>query len=1424
MKSMRFVPLGTLMSVLFLSAQSLIINTPNGGENWTVGNKHPIHWDWSGSITSVRIDYSTDGGNNWILIASSTQNDGDYLWTVPNSVSQNCFIKISSTANPAIYDLSDASFSIIRPVINIKKPDGDEILRIGEYYPIHWDWTGQFSNVKIEYSTDGGSSWTTIIASTANDGEHYWQIPNAPSNNCRLKITNTTDPECYNISDNNFTIAVNTITVLQPNGGENYTIGQVYPIYWDWTGSFANVKIEYSTDGGGTWTQIAGSTPNDGSYNWTIPNTPANSCRIRITNTADANCYDISDANFTILATGIEVVNPNGGEIYVVGDACPIHWNWLGTISNVKIEYSSDGGGTWNQIVSSTTNDGDYIWTVPNIPSTQCRIKITNLADPNCWDISNTNFTVQSPSFVIFDPDSGKQLIAGETYPVHWNWRGTVSSVKLELWYKTQTGVQWWTITNSTSNDGSHYFTVPYYISDSCGIKLTSNDDANCYTLSEVFKIIRPTITVVYPNGGEILMEGEDFEIIWNSNGNFPNVMLQYSIDGGSNWQTIVSSTSNDGSYHWNVPSGVWPNCLLKVINTTDIDCYDVSNSPFFIIRDTIRVVRPAYGDTFFIKHYHPIYWKCIDGFPTARIEYNFGTITPATPNTGYYIWKCDTLQTATAFINVMSNLNWGTYDLSDQFVIADTTSLTQPIRALAPLAGDTFVVGGKCGITWHYRVTPPSNISLWYSIDNGPWVGIASVSGTSEKYEWTVPNYITNNCRVKVENSITPSFSIILQKIKILSPTAVKEWIVGRKYFILWNWTGGFDNAVIDYSYDGGATWVNIASPTPNDGEYEWTIPNAPSTHCLIRIRNYENPNVEAISDTFTIKPQEISVFYPISSDSFIVGRKYYITWDYTGVFSSVNIEYSIDGGLNWIPVASNVSNNQYYEWTIPNTPSNQAVVRVINSANIDAFGVSDTFKIIPQTIEVTSPVINAQWIIGRKYFIAWRYTGAFPNAKIEYSYDGGNSWNTIVESATNSNSYEWTIPNTPSDNCLVKVSNYNNLNVYDLSDQFQIPLQVINITSPKNGDQLISGRKYYITWQWIGNFSTVDIQYSTDNGGTWTYVANNVTNNGNYEWTVPTANSTTSLVKLTNPQNPNVYDISDVFAILPQAITITSPVFGDTLISGRKYYLTWRTKGSFSNADLWYSLDGGQNWAVIATNVQNNGYYEWSMPEVISNFARIKIANNAQNSIFATSDTFVIAKPILEITSPAMGNVWYQNRKYYLTWNQLGVISQVNLFYSLNGGGDWTQIVANQQNQGNYEWTIPSGISSENARIRLVSSSNSSISYVSDSFVIRVTGIEEAGIVKIPNEFDLQGFRPNPFSKCGEIKLAVPVPSWINLVLYDITGRIVDKIYEGIINPGYHTIVYKHNLPRGVYFLRLEAKTGQEKLYGCVVKVLKI
>jgi len=61
-------------------------------------------------------------------------------------------------------------------------------------------------------------------------------------------------------------------------------------------------------------------------------------------------------------AQTLTVCRPNGSESWPVADCHAINWNWANVTGNVKLEYSTDGGGTWNVITSSTGNDGSYLW------------------------------------------------------------------------------------------------------------------------------------------------------------------------------------------------------------------------------------------------------------------------------------------------------------------------------------------------------------------------------------------------------------------------------------------------------------------------------------------------------------------------------------------------------------------------------------------------------------------------------------------------------------------------------------------------------------------------------------------------------------------------------------------------------------------------------------------------------------------------------------------------------------------------------------------------------------------------------------------------------------------------------------------------------------------------------------------------------
>jgi hypothetical protein len=90
------------------------------------------------------------------------------------------------------------------------------------------------------------------------------------------------------------------ILVTSPNGGEVWDPGTSHNVTWMSTGISGNVKIEYSKDNGANYTTVIASTPNTGSYNWTIPNTPSNQCLVRVSEAATGSPSDVSDGTFTI--------------------------------------------------------------------------------------------------------------------------------------------------------------------------------------------------------------------------------------------------------------------------------------------------------------------------------------------------------------------------------------------------------------------------------------------------------------------------------------------------------------------------------------------------------------------------------------------------------------------------------------------------------------------------------------------------------------------------------------------------------------------------------------------------------------------------------------------------------------------------------------------------------------------------------------------------------------------------------------------------------------------------------------------------------------------------------------------------------------------------------------------------------------------
>lgn len=99
-----------------------------------------------------------------------------------------------------------------------------------------------------------------------------------------------------------------SIGLVTPNGGENWAYNSVQNITWN-AANIDSVRIEYRTSPADPWRIIAPRVlASLGSYAWTIPNTPTNQARVRISDAFDGIPVDTSNGNFSITVATISVV------------------------------------------------------------------------------------------------------------------------------------------------------------------------------------------------------------------------------------------------------------------------------------------------------------------------------------------------------------------------------------------------------------------------------------------------------------------------------------------------------------------------------------------------------------------------------------------------------------------------------------------------------------------------------------------------------------------------------------------------------------------------------------------------------------------------------------------------------------------------------------------------------------------------------------------------------------------------------------------------------------------------------------------------------------------------------------------------------------------------------------------------------------
>jgi hypothetical protein len=391
------------------SGSTVAVVSPNGGETFTAGTTNTITWT-SDIIGNVRISL-LKGGLQYCLISSATTNDGSFDWLIPAGLlaGTEYSVKVASSTNPFLFDVSDAYFTIVAgggTSVVVTAPNGGEEFAAGTTSTITWtsDVTGYLRLMLVK----GGVDFALISAKTTNDGTFDWAIPAGmvSGTDFTVKISSCLNTAITDVSDANFSItggSGSSVAVLSPNGGETFTAGTTNTLTWT-SDIVGNVRISL-LKGGLHYALISSGTPNDGSFDWMIPGRLAvgTEYTVKVASSAYPLIFDVSDAPFSVIAGGgstLTLTSPNGGELLTAGTTSTITWT-SDIVGNVSLSLLK-GGVRFAFIAGAIPNSGSFNWLIPAgiVAGEDFTVKISSCTIGFLTDVSDAVFSIVPPANV----------------------------------------------------------------------------------------------------------------------------------------------------------------------------------------------------------------------------------------------------------------------------------------------------------------------------------------------------------------------------------------------------------------------------------------------------------------------------------------------------------------------------------------------------------------------------------------------------------------------------------------------------------------------------------------------------------------------------------------------------------------------------------------------------------------------------------------------------------------------------------------------------------------------------------------------------------------------------------------------------------------------------------------------------------------
>lgn len=916
----------------------LTVTAPEAGEILWKGSRETIRWTASNCGSLARLDLLCNGvvcGQ----ITDGTGNAGFYEWPVFDCCADTCAHSIRVTDLASNNPAESATFCIRTCTVAVTSPAGQDQWTAGEEHTIAWSTEGCGSEVRIELWTEEESLCRTIAERTDNDGSFPWTVASCLYDNTGYQVVVADLTSGSAAASEGFTILEPNpciLNVLSPNGGERWPAGSVHPITWSRSACGANVRIDLVRQGAECLT-LAASSPNSGSFEWTVAACGPDSTDYRIAITdIEYGVSDQSDAVFAIPSCEIALDAPVGGERWPDGSEQMIAWHSSGACDGpVRIDLRCNDQDC-RTIAASTEDDGAFAWTVDACCTAPCdhRIRVTNLA---------TGSSVESPAVfcicppcapAVVAPNGGEKWKAGTVRAITWSAADCGASVTIDL---LRNGLPCHTIASAAPNNGSYSWTVEGCAGEPNGyaIRVTGVCDAADES-DATFTIPECLVSVTSPAPGVTWDPGGAHDITWTSSACGGTVRIEL-LKGGSLCSTLAEETPDDGIFNWTAQTCAGGNGCDYLIRIVDIETGRAGEMDgFFCICPPCPpiVVSPNGGESWQEGSGFDIVWTPSSCDTAVKVELTrdgsvCDTISAGTPNDGLFHWTAARCGTATAGYRVLvTGLDCGQSDSGN----ADFAIPPMPcaLELTSPDGGESWSRNTTHLIRWDTAGDCGDHVKIELLHSGVPCLTIAESTSNDETYSWAAATCgddetdyairLTELTGNKTSQSAAP-FSIPICRLTVTAPNGGETWVAETQQTITWDPNAACGSTVRIELLRGGISCETIDGAAPNTGTYSWIAQNC-NGHAdgyRIRVTDTATGATDASDADLQIPtpPCSILVTAPNGGENWTEGSVHSITWTPAHCGETVQLELVKDGSPCGV-IAASAPNTGSFSWNV--------------------------------------------------------------------------------------------------------------------------------------------------------------------------------------------------------------------------------------------------------------------------------------------------------------------------------------------------------------------------------------------------------------------------------------------------------------------------------------------------------------------------